>query len=43
MEILKKHHDDPLAGHLATKKTYNTLRHKNFWPNMYNHVDAYCI
>ncbi len=28
MEILKKHHDDPPAGHLATKKTYNTLRHK---------------
>ncbi len=42
MEILKKHHDDPLAGHLATKKTYNTLRHKYFWPNMYKQVDAYC-
>ncbi len=28
IEILKKHHDDPLAGHLATKKTYNTFRHK---------------
>ncbi len=22
MKILKKHHDDPLAGHLATKKTF---------------------
>ena len=42
MEILKKHHDDPLAGHLATKKTYNTLRHKYFWPNIYKQVDAYC-
>ncbi len=35
MEILKKHHDDPLAGQLATKKTYNPLCHKYFWPNMY--------
>ncbi len=42
MEILKKHHDDPLAGHLATKKTYNTLRHKYLWPNMYKQVNAYC-
>ena len=42
MEILKKHHDDPLAGHLATKKTYNTLRHKFFWLQMYKQVDEYC-
>ena len=42
MEILKKHHDDPLAGQLATKKTYNTLRNKYLWPNMYKEVDAYC-
>ncbi len=28
MTILKKHHDDPLAGHLAIKKTYNTLCQK---------------
>ncbi len=42
MKILKKQHDDPLAGHLAIKKTYNTLRHKYFYPNMYKQVDAYC-
>ncbi len=42
MEILKKHHDDPPAGHFATKETYDTHRHKYFWPNMYKHVDAYC-
>ena len=42
MEILKKHYDDPFAGHLATKKTYNTLHHKYFWPNIYKQVDAYC-
>ena len=41
MEILKKHHDDPIVGHLATMKTYNTLRHKYFWPNIYNQVDEY--
>ncbi len=42
MKILKKHHDDPLAGHLATKKTYNTLRHKYFWPNRYKQADECC-
>ncbi len=42
MKILKKHHDDPFAVHLATKKTYDTLCHKYFWPNMYKQVDAYC-
>ncbi len=42
MKILKKYHDDPLAGHLATKKTYNTLCHKYFWLNMYKQIDAYC-
>ena len=41
MIILKKHHDDSFAGHLATKKTYNTLRYKYLWPNMYKQVDAY--
>ncbi len=41
-EILKKHHDEPLAGLLATKKTYNTIRHKYFWPNIYKQVNAYC-
>ena len=43
MKILKKHHDDLLAGHMATKKTYNTLDHKYFWPHMYKQVDVYCI
>ncbi len=42
MEILKNHHDDPFAGHWATKKTYNTLCHKCFWHNMYKQVHAYC-
>ncbi len=43
MEILKKHHDDPFAGHLTTKTTYNTFRPKYFWPNIYKPVDEYCI
>ena len=40
IKIEKKHYDDPLAGHLDIKKTYNTLRHKYFCPNMYKEVDA---
>ena len=42
IKVLKKHHDELFAGHLPTKKTYNTLRHKYFWPNIYKQVDAYC-
>ena len=42
MKILKKHNNDPLAGHLATKKTYYIFYHKYFWPNMYKQVDTYC-
>ncbi len=42
IKILKKHHDDPLAGHLATKKKYNTFRYSYFWLNMYKQIDAYC-
>ncbi len=41
MEILKKYHDDLFAGHLATKKTYNTLRDKYFSSNMYKQVEMY--
>ncbi len=43
MEILKEYHDDPFAGHLATKRIYNTLLHKYFWPNMYKKMKAYYI
>ena len=42
MEILEKHHDDPLVGHLAPKKTNNIFRHKYLWHNPYKQVDAYC-
>ncbi len=41
MKILKKHHDNPFASHLATKKTYNTLRDRYFWPSIYKQVDVY--
>ncbi len=30
INVLKKLHDNLLEEHLATKKTYNTLRHKYF-------------
>ncbi len=42
MKVLKRDHDDPLADHSATKKKYNTLRHKYFRSIMYKQVDAYC-
>ena len=42
MSILRKHHDDPLAGHLATERTYKLLRAKYYWPDMKSQVDDYC-
>ncbi len=42
MEILKKHHDDPLISHLAIKKTYNTPPHKYVWRSMYKQIDVHC-
>jgi hypothetical protein len=33
-EILKIHHDDPLAGHYGSDKTFELLTRHFYWPNM---------
>lgn len=40
-ELLKVHHDDPLAGHFGTDKTYELLRRKFFWPGMQQDISDY--
>ena len=40
--LLRVHHDGPLAGHLATDKTYNLLRRKYYWPKMKDDIGEYC-
>ena len=34
MSVLRNHRNDPLAGHLAIKKTYNLIKRKCFWPDI---------
>lgn len=40
--IIKKHHDEPLAGHLATEKTFALIRAKYYWPDMRKQIQEYC-
>ena len=40
--IIKKHHDEPLAGHLATEKTFALIRAKYYWPDMQKQIQEYC-
>ncbi|SLM35631.1 gag polymerase env protein [Lasallia pustulata] len=40
--IIKKHHDEPLAGHLATEKTFTLIRAKYYWPDMRKQIQEYC-
>ncbi|SLM35179.1 hypothetical protein LPUS_04274 [Lasallia pustulata] len=40
--IIKKHHDEPLAGHLAIGKTFALIRTKYYWPDMRKQIQEYC-
>ena len=40
-ELLRIHHDDPLAGHFGSEKTTELLRRKFYWKNMANDVQEY--
>ena len=40
-ELLKQHHDDPLAGHFGTKRTTELLSRSYYWPNMEKEVHDY--
>ena len=42
LSIIKKHHDEPLAGHLATEKTFALIRAKYYWPDMRKQIQEYC-
>jgi len=41
IEILRLHHDDPLAGHFGTKKTRALMSRKFYWSRMTADIDAY--
>lgn len=42
LEIIKKHHDEPLAGHLTTEKIYVLIHTKYYWLNMWKQIQKYC-
>lgn len=41
-ELLRIHHDDPMAGHFGVKKMLGLLRRKYYWPSMRKSIEAYC-
>eukprot|EP00795_Rhopilema_esculentum_P017845 gene17845-biopygen6667 len=41
-EILVSLHDDPTAGHLGSKKTYEKVRLRYYWPGMYKDIEHWC-
>ena len=40
--VLEVAHDSIFGGHLATKKTYDRVTSKFFWPGAYDDVSRYC-
>ncbi len=41
--ILKACHNDILTGHLGFNKTYNKIKCRFWWPNVYSEVRAYVL
>ena len=41
MELISRHHDDPLAGHFGIEKTRELLARKYYWPTLRHDVKAY--
>jgi transposase InsO family protein len=42
LAVLAKHHDDPLAGHFATRRTRELVERKFWWPDLSQFVSDYC-
>ena len=41
-EIMRIHHDDPLAGHFGREKTELLIKRKYWWPGLSKDVEEYC-
>ena len=41
MELINRHHDNPLAGHFGIEKTHKLLAWKYFCPSLRHNVKAY--
>jgi hypothetical protein len=40
-EVLRRYHDDPMAGHFVDKRTFELVSRKYYWPGMARKVKAY--
>lgn len=40
-ELLRRYHDDPLAGHFAATRTQELLQRRYFWPRLATDVEDY--
>ncbi len=40
-ELIRRHHDDPLAGHFGIEKTRELIARKYYWPTLRRDVEAY--
>ena len=41
IELISRHHDNPLAGHFGIEKTRELLARKYYWPTLRHDVEAY--
>ena len=41
IELISRHHDDPLAGHFSIEKICELLAQKYFWPSLRHNFKAY--
>ena len=43
LEAMKRHHDDPLAGHFGHVRTLELIKRKYYWPQMAKDVRDYVV
>ena len=41
IELISRHHNDPLAGHFGIEKTRKFLAKKYYWPTLRHNVEPY--
>ena len=41
IEIISRHHNDPLAGHFGIDKTKDLVSRKYYWPSLRRDIEAY--
>ena len=42
LQVLQDKHDHVLSGHFGQGKTYDVVRHKYYWPNLWPFVVEFC-